>query len=651
MGLLEIAVNLESVPVRWAVVVIVVGTWFGAGVLAVSLGQQFGQPVAPTGPAVAPANPAVAPGNPGVAPANPGMAPAGGVAPTGGIDSMQKFPPVPREFGGAFFRGTDPSHPNYAGFYFSMIKLVYLLGIVLMWHSTAAWIDQDSRSLKMPQALWNSLILVTGVASVFLTLCSPSFLLGWIVLTAGYAVPSGIYVMERNKRVPDSGKVLTPRHIRSVALRLLSRVGIHIGGKEHRTATGGPPIRFIGKSGRGGTGEADRSRQVESSKGYSAAKELVYDAILRRATDIHLEPKEDELSVRLRIDGVMYPAEPFDRPTGDAIINIFKVLASMDITERRKPQDGSFRAETEGREIDFRSASQGTQVGEKLSLRILDQGSGVKTLANLGMRKNLLEQILQVTHQPHGMFLSCGPTGAGKSTTLYAALTEIDAYENNIITIEDPVEYRMGNVTQIEINTKAGQTFGGSLRSVLRQDPDVVMIGEIRDAETAKIACQAATTGHMVFSTLHANDTITALFRLIDLGVEPFLLATSITAILGQRLVRKLCADCKEAYKPSTDLLQKAGLPADKVDKFHRPPKQFGAACPSCGGLGYHGRIGVFELLVINDRIRDLIRENPNMAQIKAEARKSGMLYMREEGLRLVVKGTTSIEELLRVVK
>ncbi len=562
----------------------------------------------------------------------------------------QKFPPVPREFGGTFFRGSDPQKIAFAGFYFGLGKLLYLLAILVLWHWTAGWIDEDARSLKMKSPLWNSLILLTGVASILLALCAPNYFLGWISLTAGYAVPAGLFVLERNKRVPDSGKVLTPRHLQSVAARLLAKVGINIGGKEVRGPSGGPPIRFIGKSGKSAN-EEDRSRQVQSSKGYSAARELVYDAILRRSTDIHLEPKEGELSVRLRIDGVMYPAEPFDRPTGDAIINIFKVLAAMDITERRKPQDGSFRAEMEGREVDFRVATQGTQVGEKMSMRILDQGGGVRTFADLGMRKQLLEQILEITHQPHGMFLSCGPTGAGKSTTLYAALSEIDSYENNIITIEDPVEYRMENVTQIEINTKAGQTFGGSLRSVLRQDPDIVMIGEIRDAETAKIACQAATTGHMVFSTVHANDTITALFRLMDLGVEPFLLASSLSAIVGQRLVRKLCDDCKESYAPSADLLQKSGLPADKVDKFYRPPKQFGAACPTCGGLGYRGRTGVYELFVINDRIRDLMRENPNMSQIRAEARKNGMLYMREEGLRLVVKGTTSIDELLRVVK
>uniref|UniRef100_A0A7C2NXM3 Type II/IV secretion system protein n=1 Tax=Schlesneria paludicola TaxID=360056 RepID=A0A7C2NXM3_9PLAN len=540
---------------------------------------------------------------------------------------------------------------DLAGFYLSWIKLIYLFALFGLWLWTANWIDTDSTALKVRNEFWNGVFLMAGVGGFVLALCSPNFLLAWTCMTlVGYAAPVGFYVYERNQRVPDSGKVLTPRHLRGVAIRLLARVGIHIGGKGTVSTSAGPPIKLIGKSGKG-AGEVDRSRQVENSKGYMAAKELLYDAILRRSTDVHLEPKEDEMQVRLRIDGVMHVAEPFDRATGDAIVNIFKVLSAMDITERRKPQDGSFRAEMEDREIDFRVATQGLQAGEKMSLRILDQSASVKTLADLGMRKNLMDQIIQVIQQPHGMFLSCGPTGAGKSTTLYAALKEIDPLENNIITIEDPVEYKMENVTQIEINTKAGQTFAGSLRSILRQDPDVVMVGEIRDGETAKIGCQAANTGHMVFSTIHANDTITALSRLIDLGVEPFMLADSLSAILGQRLVRKLCNDCKEAYKPTIDEIQRAGLPAEKVEKFYRPPKNPTATCPTCNGIGFLGRIGVYELFVLSDRIRDMIRENQGMTAVKAEARKNGMLYMKEEGLRLVVKGITSLDELLRVVK
>ena len=558
------------------------------------------------------------------------------------------YPPFP----GPFYRGNSPTDRRFVGWYLDTFKLVYLIGLAALWVWTADWIDHDAKELKVRSRFWNTVIMFSGIGGFVLALCSPSPFLSFILMTSGYAIPMGFYVAERNQRVPDSAKVLTPRHLKTIGIRLLARAGIRLNTKEARVYSGGPPIRLIGKSGKG-AGEVDRSRQVESSSGYIAARELIYDAILRRTTDVHLEPKEDEMSVRLRVDGVMYPAEPFDRATGDALINIFKVLSAMDITERRKAQDGSFRAEMEGREIDFRVATQGLQGGEKMVIRILDQGSSIRTLVDLGMRKQLVEQMQAIVSQPHGMFLTCGPTGAGKSTTLYAALQEINAYENNIITVEDPVEYKMANVTQIEINSKAGQTFSTALRSILRQDPDVVMIGEIRDGDTAKISCQAANTGHMVFSTVHANDTIAALFRLIDLEVEPFLLSSSISAILGQRLVRKLCPECREAYKPSADLLQKIGLPPDKVERFYRPPRRSDedGLCPTCNGLGFVGRIGVFELLVINDRLRDLIRETPNMTAIKAEARKNGMLYMKEEGLRLVVKGTTSLEELLRVVK
>ena len=573
-------------------------------------------------------------------------APAAPAVLTVGRDA-NAFPSAP---GGLFYRGSHPTNALLKSSYLHQGKLAFLLALFVLWTWTAGWINDDAHSLKVRPEMWNTIVLLAGLAGFVLSLCCPSFWLAFIVMTAGYAIPMGLFVAERNKRVPESARVLTPKHLRKVGLRVLAKLGLHVGTREARESIAGPPIRLIGRSTKG-TGEVDRSRQVESSQVFLAAKELIYDAILRRTTDIHLEPKEDETSVRLRVDGVMYPSQPFDRSTGDALVNIFKVLSAMDITERRKPQDGSFRAEMENREIDFRVATQGLQSGEKMVIRILDKGATAKTLSDLGMRKQLIEQIQAVAHQPHGMMITCGPTGAGKSTTLYACLQEIDALENNIITIEDPVEYRMPSVTQIEINTKAGQTFAGSLRSVLRQDPDIVMVGEIRDGETAKIACQAANTGHMVFSTLHANDTIAALFRLIDLGVEPFLLSSSISAILGQRLIRKLCVDCKEAYKPTADLLQKAGLPADKVDKFYRPPSSSEATCPSCNGLGYSGRVGLFELFLITDRLRDLIRDNPNMTAIKAEARKNGMLYMREEGLRLVVKGTTSIEELLKAVK
>ncbi len=562
------------------------------------------------------------------------------------VRDVTLFPPNPD----GFLRG-NKAWAQPAGFYLNLWKFVPLVALFFGWVTLGKWVNQDASSLKVNSEFWNSAYFGGGLASLLVGVSMSPFSLGLLLSLALQGLPLGLYIRERNACVPDSARLLTKKHITSVVFRTLARLGVHLGGKKMKQQLLGPDIEFLGKT---STGRRDTSRtsQVENSRGFLAAKELVYDAIIKRATDIHLEPKEDELQVRLRVDGVMYAVEPFDRALGDNVINIFKILGAMDITEKRKSLDGSFRAVTDGREIDFRVATQGTRDGEKMTLRILDQSNSVSTLLDLGFRKQLEEQLKEVVHQPHGLLLVCGPTGAGKSTTLYACLNDIDSYQQNIITIEDPVEYKMANVTQIEINTKAGQTFSTSLRSVLRQDPDIVMIGEIRDGDTANIACQAANTGHMVFSTVHANDAITALYRMIDLGVDVSMLSSSLSAILAQRLARRLCPDCKESYVPKPEFLKKANLPAEKIDKLYRPPKEGeNAACPTCGGMGYRGRVGVYELLVINDRMRDLIREKAALSALKAEARKGGMLYMQEEGLRLVVKGITSIDELLRVVK
>ncbi|MFM7149386.1 MAG: GspE/PulE family protein, partial [Gemmataceae bacterium] len=331
----------------------------------------------------------------------------------------------------------------------------------------------------------------------------------------------------------------------------------------------------------------------------------------------------------------------------------------------RKPQDGSFSAEamataeggvTQTRLIDFRVATSGSVVGEKMVMRLLDRSKAINDLGQLGMRDKLRDQIRGIVTQPHGMFIVCGPTGAGKSTTLYACLSEIDRFQKNVITVENPVEYHIDNVTQIEVNPKAGKTFATELRSILRQDPDVIYIGEIRDHETAEIACQAAQTGHMVFTTLHANDTATAIGRLLDLGVKPFMVASAVSAILGQRLVRVLCPRCKVAYRPNPEILRRAHLPANKIKAFYKPPKvdpddDPDSLCEYCNGTGYRGRTGIFELLVVNDKIREMLKDDPNIDAIRQEAAKGGLLLLQQDGMRVVIEGETSIEELLRVSK
>jgi type II secretory ATPase GspE/PulE/Tfp pilus assembly ATPase PilB-like protein len=547
--------------------------------------------------------------------------------------------------------------PRGPGYYFNLIKLLTFVLVYLCWVSTCWWVDRDSEHIHLRHTNWNMLLFGSGLITIIVAWALPWYWVSFILLVGFYVTTSLAYVSYRNQRVPKDQRVLTRRHLKYLAQTYLR---LRLGQEKEETGVG-PQIEFVGKSSSATEEDSARVARAAASKGYRAAKEMVYEALQRRATDIHLEPTKEEMTVRFRIDGILHPADPFSRSMGDAVLNIFKVLADMDITEKRKPQDGSLSAVADGRGIDFRIATAGSVVGEKLVMRILDPERQIVDLEELGMRERLRDHVNSIVSQPHGMLVVCGPTGAGKSTTLYACLNEIDRYQKNVITLENPVEYRIDNVTQIEINTKAGKTFAGELRSILRQDPDVIYVGEIRDQETAEIACQAAQTGHMVFTTLHANDTVTALGRLIDLGVAPFMVADAVSAILGQRLVRLLCTKCKVRYKPNPELLRKANLPADKIKFFFRPPEtpgegqedsdSGGVACAHCGGTGYYGRTGVFEMLLISDRIRDLIRENPNLNAIRQEAVKNGLKSLQEDGLRQVIEGKTSIQELLRVTK
>jgi type II secretory ATPase GspE/PulE/Tfp pilus assembly ATPase PilB-like protein len=554
----------------------------------------------------------------------------------------------------------EPSFPRGPGFYYSLVKLLGLLIVYLLWVRTSWWVDTDARDLKLPLELWNPVMVGCGLLGLLVVWVMPWFAVSFPILLALYLTPSLLYAQRRNQLVPYEERVLTERHLKEMANRYLQLRLRHERPDEEST---GPPVRFIGKSFNQVEEDPSRVARAAGSKGYKAALEMVYDAIRLRATDIHMEPGRKETAVRFRIDGILQTTDPFSRHMGDAVINIFKVLADMDIVEKRKPQDGSFSAEVERRLIDFRVATAGSVAGEKMVMRVFDRAQQILDLTRLGMRERIHEQVRALVTQPHGMFIVCGPTGAGKSTTLYASLNEIDRFQKNVTTIENPVECQVANVTQIEVNIKAGKTFASELRSMLRQDPDVIMIGEVRDQETAEIACQAAQTGHMVFTTIHANDTVTALVRLLDLGVQPATMASAISAVLGQRLVRLLCPKCKVRYRPNPEMLRKANLPADKIKYFYRPPdpgelRQDGqssdertSVCKHCGGTGYYGRTGIFELLVVNDRIRELIRENPNVNALKQEAVKNGMQYLQEDGLRQVIQGKTSIQELLRVCK
>jgi len=373
---------------------------------------------------------------------------------------------------------------------------------------------------------------------------------------------------------------------------------------------------------------------------------LVRDAYDAGASDIHLEAERSGLTARFRMDGVLAPAPEAPAELHQAVVSRIKLLAELDISERRRPQDGRIRVRLESRELDLRVSTVPTMFGESVVLRLLDRGGRPVQLHELGMPAGVLDGMESLAKKPYGMILVTGPTGSGKTTTLYAALALRDTAAEKIITVEDPVEYQLPGVTQVPVHRQAGVTFGAALRSILRQDPDVIMVGEMRDPETAEIAVQAAMTGHLVFSTLHTNDAVGALPRLLDLGIPDYLAAATVDGILAQRLVRRVCDRCREVYQPPRDAVRK--LAGDDL-----PPADFlrGAGCPACRGTGYRGRTGIFELLVVDDALREAIVRRASRSELRDLARRGGMRPMRADAWERVKEGITTVEEVLRVVQ
>jgi len=375
---------------------------------------------------------------------------------------------------------------------------------------------------------------------------------------------------------------------------------------------------------------------------------IMIQAIRDRASDIHLEPDERALRVRFRIDGFLFESLALPKQIHPSLTSRIKILAEMDIAETRLPQDGNFNVKMEKRGFEIRVSTFPTIYGENVVLRILDQTSPLFKLEDLGFSKDMLDLCKQLIQRPNGIILVTGPTGSGKTTTLYAFLNLINSKEKNIITIEDPVEYRLALIRQTQINPKAGITFATGLRSILRQDPDIIMIGEIRDRETSEIAHQSALTGHLVLSTLHTNDAPEAITRLMDIGVEPYLISSSLIGVLAQRLVRTICPDCKASYQADRNLLSELN---DQVSKSKEPLTLYrGKGCKNCKQSGYRGRTGIFELLPINEKIKQLISEKASTQLIREAAKKMvGMVSLREDGLRKVLRGITTLEEVDRV--
>ena len=374
---------------------------------------------------------------------------------------------------------------------------------------------------------------------------------------------------------------------------------------------------------------------------------IIERAVNERASDIHLEPHETEMVVRMRIDGLMRMILTVPKDLQSSVISRVKIMSGMDISERRIPQDGRFNVRVRDKDIDLRVSTLPTVYGEKIVARLLDKSGGNLNKDNIGLSGHDMETFDRMIKCRSGVLLIVGPTGSGKSTTMYAMIGELNKPEVNMVTLEDPVEYNIDGVNQVPINEKTGMTFANGLRAILRQDPDIIGVGEIRDGETAEIAMRSAITGHVVISTIHTNDAVGTIERLEDIGVAPYLVSSALRGVISQRLVRRICPNCRKAYTPDDDELAELGLPPQEGLEFYR-----GAGCPQCFDTGYRGRIAVFEMLIINARVRRLIAEGGGREEIEAELKKpeNGFVSLRENAMRLVREGITTTSELLRVI-
>jgi len=390
---------------------------------------------------------------------------------------------------------------------------------------------------------------------------------------------------------------------------------------------------------------AEIKEMMESNPVKKLLNLVLLQAIKDKASDIHFEPFEDEFKMRYRIDGVLYEMVPPPRYVALAIASRIKVMANLDIAERRLPQDGRIELALHGRPIDLRVAVLPTMFGESVVLRVLDRSNVQLAVDKIGMRDDELATFRQLMHKPNGIVINTGPTGCGKTTTLYAALSELNEPDVKILTAEDPVEYDIDGLVQTQVRPEVGLTFGRALRSFLRQDPDVILVGEVRDLETAQISVQASLTGHLVFTTLHTNDAPSAIARLIDLGMEPFLITATLEGVVAQRLVRRICTNCKAEYRPTEEQLMEVALrPEDVGDRVF----YYGKGCDYCNNTGYRGRMGIYELMVMDDALRELIMNRASTSVLRREAIKRGMRTLRETGLMAIYEGVTTLDEVVK---
>lgn len=540
------------------------------------------------------------------------------------------------------------------GFYLSIVKILLSWALFALWVKTTDWVSQDCMRCKLNYSVWNPVVFGVFVASFLLLWMVPWFLLGFGLMLLGYFVPLGTYIVIRNKSVEAHQRVMTPDHLRHVYAGIAAKFGVKVKAERQLDYQKGAPVDFKATAGGGRDGEANLLL-ARQSPGYITAKELVADLLDSRGENAILEYTQQSVAVRYQIDGVWHNVEPRERESADIMLAVMKTMGGLDPKERVKRQEGTFGAKYKDVSYFGKLHTQGTETGERVLVHLQPTKSQIMTLDEIGMRPKVQEQLKEILARQSGMVLLSSMPAGGLSTLFDSVLKSCDRYVRDFVAVED-VQHREHDIENVQIHTynpAIGETPVLVLEKVIRTYPNVLVVRNLNDGATAELLCDQVDEDRLVLTSIRAKESVEALLRVMMLKVNPQKFAKSITAVVCARLIRKLCESCKEAYAPPPEVLKQLGIPADRVQAFYRPPTDPDPkeVCEHCQGVGYKGRTGLYEVLVVDDGVRNVMLKSPKVDLLKAAARKGGMKTFLDEGLLMVVKGTTSLAELQRVLK
>jgi len=549
-----------------------------------------------------------------------------------------------------------PDHPGFErgpGFYFNSIGIVVCWLLFLVWVATTDWVNRDAQQHRFNDYRWNSIVFFPFVASFILLWLIPFFWVGFPLMLVAYAVPLGMYIAYRNNIVPPHETVMTGDHLRFVFATRLNSIGFKMEAERQAGKDLGPPVELTGQ---GGADERENSAHLllaRQSEGFLPAREVLADALQRRAESLMLDYSAQAVAVRFEIDGVWHNGEPRNREEADAALAVMKMIASLNPAERRARQQGTFGAKWANVKYTAQLLSQGTKTGERVLIRFDDGSQRFKKLADVGMRDKLQEQVLELLKSPTGFVIFSSPPRGGLTAMLNSSIGSADRFTRGWVAVDDVAhtERVIENVGVTTYNSAEGESPITVLPRLIRTYPDVIVVRDLVNPETIDLLSEQIEHGRLVISGVRAKDCAEALLRVLAMKPTPSKFIGAVTGAVNGRLLRKLCDTCKEAYAPPPQLLQQLRLPAGKIEAFYRPPQAPEEVCPDCGGIGYYGRTSIFEVLVVDDAVRQALATTPKLDAVRAAARKAGMRSLQEDGILLVAKGVTSLQELMRALK